>query len=36
MLLLKNVNKNFWDLKAVNNISFEIKDGEIVSLIGST
>jgi branched-chain amino acid transport system ATP-binding protein len=35
MLLLKNVNKNFWDLKAVNNISFEIKDGEIVSLIGS-
>ena len=35
MLVLKNVNKNFWDLKAVNNISFEIKDGEIVSLIGS-
>jgi branched-chain amino acid transport system ATP-binding protein len=35
MLVLKNVRKNFWDLKAVDNISFEIKDGEIVSLIGS-
>lgn len=35
MLVLKNVKKNFWDLKAVDNISFEIKDGEIVSLIGS-
>ena len=35
MLVLKNVRKNFWNLKAVDDISFEIKDGEIVSLIGS-
>ncbi len=35
MLILKNVKKKFWDLKAVDNISFEIGDGEIVSLIGS-
>ena len=35
MLILKNVKKKFWDLKAVDNISFQIGDGEIVSLIGS-
>ncbi len=35
MLILKNVKKKFWDLKAVDNISFQIDDGEIVSLIGS-
>jgi branched-chain amino acid transport system ATP-binding protein len=35
MLVIKNINKNFWNLKAVNDISLEIKDGEIVSLIGS-
>jgi branched-chain amino acid transport system ATP-binding protein len=35
MLILKNVQKKFWDLKAVDDISFEIGDGEIVSLIGS-
>jgi branched-chain amino acid transport system ATP-binding protein len=35
MLILKNVKKKFWDLKAVDNISFQISDGEIVSLIGS-
>jgi branched-chain amino acid transport system ATP-binding protein len=35
MLTLKNVKKKFWDLRAVDNISFEIGDGEIVSLIGS-
>ena len=35
MLVLKSVTKNFWHLRAVDDISFEMGDGEIVSLIGS-
>ena len=35
MLTVKNVSKSFWDLRAVNNVSFSLKEGEVVSLIGS-
>lgn len=34
MLMLKNVSKKFGTLTAVKNLSFEIKKGEIVGLIG--
>ena len=35
MLTVKNLKKYFGDVRAVDNVSFEIKEGEIVSLIGS-
>lgn len=34
MLELKNVTKNYGDFKAVDNLSFKVKDGEIFGLLG--
>lgn len=34
MLSVKNVSKNYGNLKAVDNLSFEVKDGEIFGLLG--
>ena len=34
MLKLKNVSKEFGKLKAVDNISFEVKKGKIFGLVG--
>lgn len=34
MLIVKEVEKSFDDLLVLNNINFEVKDGEIVALIG--
>ena len=34
MLIVKNLNKQFGDISAVINVSFEIKQGEIFALIG--
>ena len=34
MIKVKNIVKQFKDLKAVNDVSLEIKKGEIVCLIG--
>ena len=31
---LKNVNKKFGNLRAVNNISLEVKKGEVIGLVG--
>ena len=31
---VKNLTKKFKDLKAVNNISFEVKEGEFFGLLG--
>lgn len=34
MILVKNLNKNFGNFKAVNNVSFEVKAGEVFGLLG--
>ena len=34
MLKLKNIRKTYQDLVAVDNLSFEVKDGEIFGLLG--
>lgn len=34
MLKIQNVSKNFGDLQALNNVSFDISDGHILGLIG--
>lgn len=34
LIEIKNVTKKYGDFVAVDNISFEIKDGEIVGLLG--
>ena len=34
MLKIKNINKNFGGLKAVNNVSLVVKKGSITGLIG--
>jgi len=34
MLRVQNVSKNFGDLKALNDISFDVSDGQILGLIG--
>ncbi len=34
MLKVQNVSKNFGDLKALNDISFDVSDGQILGLIG--
>ena len=34
MIEVKNVTKNYGDYYAVRNISFEVKDGEIVGFLG--
>ena len=34
MLKIQNVSKNFGDLKALNNVSFDVSDGHILGLIG--
>ena len=34
MLKVENVTKKYGDLVAVNNLSFEVKDGEIFGLLG--
>lgn len=36
MLTVKNLQKNFGKTKVLKNISFEVKDGEVVSIIGSS
>ena len=34
MIEVKNVTKKYPNIKAVDNISFEIKDGEVVGFLG--
>ena len=34
MIVVKNLRKSFGDVKAVNNVSFEARDGEITGLLG--
>lgn len=34
MILVKNLNKKFGNFKAVNNVSFEVKAGEVFGLLG--
>ena len=34
MIEVKNVTKKYPSIKAVDNISFEIKDGEVVGFLG--
>ena len=34
MIEVKNLSKSFKNIKAVNNISFTVKEGEIVGLLG--
>lgn len=34
MLKIQNISKNFGDLKALNGVSFEVADGQILGLIG--
>jgi len=34
MLKIQNINKNFGDLKALDNVSFDVADGQILGLIG--
>ena len=34
MLILKNIKKNYQNLVAVDNLSFEVSDGEIFGLLG--
>ena len=35
MLIVKNVSKSYGDFKAVDNLSFEVKEGEIFGLLGA-
>ena len=35
MLIIKNVSKSYGDFKAVDNLSFEVKEGEIFGLLGA-
>lgn len=34
MLKVQNITKSYGDLKAVDNLSFEVKEGEVFGLLG--
>ena len=34
MIVVRNLHKSFGDVKAVNGVSFEARDGEITGLLG--
>lgn len=34
ILEIRNLNKSFGDIKAVNNLSFDVKEGELFAFLG--